>query len=97
MLAGWDGGWKFLLNVRRVERLGTLRLRDNRDANRKRSISPKVLNLHIRDVVTPRRRTRGLALWLRRENGGQVFCFILIFYRIWSYWKRRILFNKSIY
>ena len=34
--------------------LGTLRLRDNGNANRKRSISPEVLNLHIRDVVTPR-------------------------------------------
>ena len=68
--------------------LGTLRLRDNGNANRKRSISPEVLNLHIRDVVTPRR---------GRENGGQVVCFILIFYRVWSYWKRRILFNKSIY
>ena len=40
-------------------------------------------------------RTRGLALWLRRENGGQVVCFILIFYRVWSYWKRKILFIKT--
>ena len=40
-----------------VHTLGTLRLRGNGDANakRKRSISPEVLNLHIRDVVTPRR------------------------------------------
>ena len=48
-------------------RVPCLRLRENGDTNasRKRSISPEVLNLHIRDVVTPR--------WLRRENGGQVF------------------------
>ena len=37
--------------------LGTLRLRENGDANanRKGSILPEVLNLHIHDVVTPRR------------------------------------------